>query len=76
MPKASLKALLHTYHEQALWLETQAEEFETGERKVTARMRGQDVDLSANLAVEYRHRAGNMRAIIQAYERLHPEEGS
>jgi hypothetical protein len=31
-------------------------------------MRGKDVDLSANLAAKYRHKAGNMQAIMQAYE--------
>jgi hypothetical protein len=34
-------------------------------------MRGDEIDLSANIAAEYRHKAGNMQAILAAYERLH-----
>ena len=36
---------------------------------------GKDVDISTNIAAEYRHKAGNLAAIVLAYERLHPEEG-
>ena len=71
MPQASLHALIVAYQAQIEWLLTQAEEFETGQRKVTGRIGGKEVDLSANIAAEYRHKAGNMRAIMQAYERLH-----
>jgi hypothetical protein len=67
MPQASLDALLTAYREQALWLVTQAAEFENGHRKIMAG----DIDLSAQTAEEYRHKAGNLHAIIAAYERLH-----
>jgi hypothetical protein len=71
MPQASLDALLVAYREQAKWLVAQAVEFETGARSVTGKMRGQEIDLTPNVAAEYRHKAGNLIAIIQAYERLH-----
>jgi len=71
MPEASRRALLDAYHAQIEWLLTQAEEFETGQRKVSGRLGGQEVDITTAFAAEYRHRAGNMRAIMQAYERLH-----
>jgi hypothetical protein len=56
MPQASLDALLTAYREQALWLLAQAAEFETGHRKIMAG----DIDLSAQTAEEYRHKAGNL----------------
>jgi hydroxymethylpyrimidine/phosphomethylpyrimidine kinase len=71
MPQASLNALIVAYQAQIDWLLTQATELESGERKLTGQMRGTEVDLSANIAAEYRHKAGNMQAILQAYERLH-----
>ena len=71
MPKASLYALIAAYQAQIEWLITQATELESGERKVMAHVRGQDIDLSSNIAAEYRHKAGNMQAILEAYERLH-----
>jgi len=63
--------LLKAYREQAVWLETQAAEFESGVRKISGLMRGKEIDLSPNVAAEYRHKAGNLIAIIEAYERLH-----
>ena len=74
MPKASLQALIVAYQAQIDWLLFQADEFENGERKFVARMRGTEIDLTPNIAAEYRHKAGNMQAILQAFERLHPEE--
>jgi hypothetical protein len=67
MPQASLDALLSAYREQAIWLKAQAAALEAGNRKVLAG----DVDLSQEAAIEYRHKAGNMDAVIAAYERLH-----
>ena len=71
MPQASLHALIVAYQAQIDWLLTQAAEFEGGERKLMAQMRGTEIDLSPNIAAEYRHKAGNMQAILEAYERLH-----
>ena len=77
MPQASLNALMVAYRNQADWLLAQAKEFETGTRKVTGLMRGKEVDLTANLAAEYLHKARNLVAIIEIYERLHtPAETS
>jgi hypothetical protein len=71
MPQASLNALLVAYHAQIDWLLTQAAEFEAGQRKVSGKIGGKEVDISPNIAAEYRHKAGNMQAIMQAYDRLH-----
>jgi hypothetical protein len=71
MPQASLNALIVAYQAQIDWLLVQAEEFETGQRKAFGKVGGEDVDISSNYAAEYRHKAGNMQAIMQAYERLH-----
>ena len=71
MPQASLNALIAAYQNQIAWLLIQAAEFESGERKLSATMRGKVVDLSPNIAAEYRHKAGNMQAVLEAYERLH-----
>lgn len=71
MPLASLNALLSAYHDQAKWLVAQAVDFETGARKVFGYLEGNEIDLSADMATEYRHKAGNLLAIIHAYERLH-----
>lgn len=74
MPKASLHALVVAYRNQADWLFAQAQEFESGARKVIGLMRGKEIDLTENVAAEYRHKARNLVAIIEIYERLHPEE--
>jgi hypothetical protein len=76
MPQASLIALLDAYQAQIDWLLRQAAEFESGERKLWGRIGGKEVDISANIAAEYRHKAGNMEAIRQAYQRLHARESS
>jgi hypothetical protein len=73
--RASLNAPMVVYQAQIDWLLTQAAEFESGERKPIGGMRGKDVDLSVNLAAEYRHKAGNMQAILETYERLHAKGG-
>ena len=75
MPQASLNAMVVAYQAQIDWLLAQAKEFENGQRKITGRMRGKEIDLSSNVAAEYRHKAGNMQAILEAYERLHAKEG-
>ena len=74
MLQASLHALIAAYQAQIDWLLVQAEEFETGQRKVCGKIGGKDVDISSNYAAEYRHKAGNMKAIMQAFERLHAKE--
>jgi hypothetical protein len=75
MAQAALDALLSAYREQAVWLLTQAGEFEGGKRKLIVQIGGKDIDLSKATADEYRNKAGNLHAIIAAYERLHTKEG-
>ena len=74
MPQASLKALIDAYQAQINWLLIQAADFENGQRKLSGRIGGKEVDISANIAAEYRHKAGNMEAVLQAYWRLHARE--
>jgi hypothetical protein len=71
MPQAALNAMLAAYRAQVEWLLAQAEEFEGGHRQITARIGGKEVDVTRAYADEYRHKAGNMRAILDAFERLH-----
>jgi len=71
MPQASLNALLHCFRDQQAWLLKQAEEFESGARTLSGRIGGKEVDISQNIAAEYRHKADNMQAIMEAFERLH-----
>jgi hypothetical protein len=73
MPVASLNALLAAYRAQIDWLVTQAEEFESGQRKVSGRVGGAEVDLSASYAGDYRHKAGSMQATLDAYDKLHAQ---
>jgi hypothetical protein len=74
MPQASLNAMLAAYRAQIDWLLAQAEEFEKGHRQIAGRVGGKEVDVSHAYAAEYRHRAGNMQAVLEAYERLHAKE--
>ena len=74
MPQASLDALVGAYQAQIDWLLVQATDFEFGRRKLSGRIGGRDIDVTSNIAAEYRHKAGNMRAILQAYERLNAKE--
>jgi hypothetical protein len=71
MPKASEEHLLLAYRHQIDWLLALADEFDSGARRVMGRVGSNDIDLTPNLAEECRHRAGNMQAVLQAYERLH-----
>jgi hypothetical protein len=71
MPQASLHALLDAYQHQIDWLLASADDLETGARRYTGKIAGQEIDLTGNLIAEYRHRAGNLQAVLQAYERLH-----
>ena len=76
MPQTSLNAVIIAYQAQIEWLLVQLEEFERGQRKVTGKIGGSDVDISSNYGAEYRHKAGNMQAILEAYERLHAKEAN
>ena len=49
---------------------SQAEEYETGKSQITTREGAQVINRSQEIAFDLRHRAGNLRALIAAYERL------
>jgi len=64
------EALLIACRHEEDWLSAQLAEFESGSRRVVARMRGRDIDLTANYVMEFHHKVTNLRTILRAYERL------
>jgi hypothetical protein len=66
----ALDALKAAYRGQCSWLLAWAQDLETGGTTIVRRVHGADVDVTAETALDYRHRAGNLEAIIVAYERL------
>jgi hypothetical protein len=74
MPQATINQVLVAYRDLADWLLAHADELEAGERKVVAHMRGHDIDLTPNYVAEYRHKAHNLLAILEAYERIRSHE--
>lgn len=73
MPQASLNELMVACRDWANWLLRHASELESGERKVVAHMRGHDIDLTPNYVAEYRHKAHNLMAVLEAIERRHSQ---
>jgi hypothetical protein len=70
MPEKALALLKAAYREQVEWMHARAEEYETGK---TQHHEMQDSVLdnkSVELAAELRHRANNLQAVIDSYERL------
>lgn len=61
--------LIACRHEEA-WLSAQLAEFESGARRVVGRMRGREIDLTANYIIEFHHKVVKLRTILGAYERL------
>jgi hypothetical protein len=74
MPRASEEHLLLAYRHQIDWLMTLASELDGKTRRVVGHVGGKEIDLTPHLAEECRHRAGNMEAVLQAYERFHTKE--
>lgn len=74
MPRASLDQLVIAYRDLANWLLDQASELETGERKVVAHMRGRETDLTHNYVAEFRHKAHNLLAVLEAFERIRAQD--
>ena len=66
----ALEALKAAYRGQCAWLLAWAQDLETGNVKIVRRVNGSDVDVTAETARDYRHRAGNLEAVIVGYERL------
>ena len=69
-PSVALDVLKAAYRAQSAWLLASALELEAGDARVLRRVEGKEVDVSAQTAIDYRHRAGNLELIIQSYERL------
>jgi len=66
----ALEALKAAYRGQCAWLLAWAQELETGNTRIVRWVHGKDVDITAETAVDYRRRAGDLEAVIVAYERL------
>ena len=64
------KAIVRALQEQSAWMLSQAEEYETGKSQITTSDGTQVINRSEEIAFDLRHRAGNLRALIAAYERL------
>lgn len=71
MPRASEEHLLLAYRHQIDWLLALAQELDGEGRRVVGRVAGKEIDITPQLSEECRHRAGNMQAVLEAYERLH-----
>jgi uncharacterized protein YecT (DUF1311 family) len=70
MPEKALELLKAAYREQMAWMHARAEEYETGKAQ-HHEMQGNAVhNKSTELAAELRHRANNLQAVIDSYERL------
>jgi len=70
----ALEALKSAYRGQISWLSAWAVELETGKIRVMTGPDGAGVDISAQTARDYRHRAANLESILAAYERLASKE--
>ena len=69
----ALDILKASYRAQSAWLLASAVELEVGDARLLRRLGGKEVDVSAQTAIDYRHRAANLELIIQSYERLDAE---
>ncbi len=70
MPDKALEALKAAYREQVEWMHVRAEEYESGKCQHHEMWGTMVHNKSAELAEEFRHRANNLQAIMDAYERL------
>jgi hypothetical protein len=70
MSEAALKALREAYLEQVAWMHARAEELESGKCQHHVMEGGRVRNKSQELAEEFRHRARNLQAAIDAYDRL------
>jgi len=69
----ALDALKAAYRGQCSWLLAWADEMDVGGIRVVSQHHGTDMDITAQTALDYRHRARNLEAIIAAYEKLDAE---
>jgi hypothetical protein len=70
MPDKALEALKVAYKQHVEWLHSHAEKLETGKFEHLDHDSGAAMNKSTELAQDFRHRANNLDALIQAYERL------
>jgi len=66
----ALEALKAAYRGQCSWLTAWANELEAGRIRVVSGSNSVSIDITAQTARDYRHRAHNLEAIIAAYDRL------
>jgi hypothetical protein len=70
MPDKGLAALKQAYQQHVEWMHTHAEKLETGKVQHLEQDGHLVVNRSQELAEDFRHRANNLLALIEAYERL------
>ncbi|MDB5736162.1 MAG: hypothetical protein JWN16_2799 [Alphaproteobacteria bacterium] len=76
MPDKALQALKEAYQHHVEWMQTHAEQLETGKAQHLEQDRGMVVNKSTELAEEFRYRANNLHALILAYEALASKSSS
>jgi hypothetical protein len=71
MPSAkALDALKAAYRGQIAWLLAWAFELDAGETRIIRKAKGADIDITAEIAADYRLKAVQLESIVTAYERL------
>lgn len=70
MPDIALRALKQACERQVTWLQARAEGYEQGRCRHLEIENGQTRDRSQDVAEQFRHQAGNLQAVMDAYERL------
>jgi hypothetical protein len=70
MPDIAFQSLKQACHQQVLWLQAHAAEYERGKCQLLESCDGAIKDKSAEIAEQFRHQANNLQAVIDAYERL------
>jgi hypothetical protein len=53
---------------QSDWLNAKAHEMELGNLKMIRRVDGSDVDVSPDVALDYRARAATLQSLVEAYD--------
>ncbi len=70
MPEKALEALKAAYRDHVAWMHVHADKLETGKSQHHETDGTYVRDKSRELAEDFRHRANNLQAMIDAYERL------
>lgn len=70
MPEKALEALKDAYRSQVAWMHRQADKLESGKSQHLEEVGALVKNVSSELAEDFRHRANNLQAAIDAYERL------